>query len=99
MHQIRCPWCGVRDEAEYVYRGDATCVRPSADADIESFFQYTYIRNNPKGWHLEWWHHVGGCRQWIKVVRNTLTHEIHASGFANEVLEFPQSEATSRDAK
>ena len=28
MLRIRCPWCGVRDEIEYRYRGDATRVRP-----------------------------------------------------------------------
>jgi len=78
VHRINCPWCGLRDEAEFQYQGDATVVRPEMDAPDEAFFRYVYIRDNPKGWHTEWWHHIGGCRQWVKVVRNTLTHEIAA---------------------
>lgn len=91
MHQIQCPWCGVRDEAEFQYKGDATVARPSDPADEDGFFRYVYIRDNPKGWHTEWWHHVGGCRQFVKVVRNTLTHEIHATGQPADALEVPQS--------
>ena len=54
--------------------------------------RYVYARENPKGWHVEWWHHVAGCRQWIKVVRNTLTHEIDSTGG-------PQSKLTKPDEK
>ena len=59
MHRIDCPWCGLRDEAEFQYSGDATVTRPEPDASEEEFFRYAYIRENPKGWHTEWWHHVG----------------------------------------
>ncbi|NBB70277.1 MAG: sarcosine oxidase subunit delta, partial [Alphaproteobacteria bacterium] len=54
MHRLRCPWCGVRDEAEFAYQGDATKVRPTDDADVDAFFDYVYGRANPKGWHVEW---------------------------------------------
>ena len=40
MHQINCPWCGVRDEAEFQYQGDATKNRPEEDASEEAFFDY-----------------------------------------------------------
>ena len=43
MHRINCPWCGLRDEAEFQYSGDATVVRPEADASEEEFFRYAYI--------------------------------------------------------
>lgn len=89
MHRIDCPWCGVRDEAEFQYQGDATVKRPAPDAPAEAFFRYVYIRENPRGWHTEWWHHIGGCRQWIKVVRNTLTHEIASCGSPQDDLEIP----------
>ena len=82
MHRITCPWCGPRDEIEFHYRGDATLSRPAPDAGAEAFYDYVYTRDNPMGWHLEWWAHAGGCRQWVKVLRNTLTHEINASGKA-----------------
>ena len=101
MHRIDCPWCGIRDEAEFQYQGDATKTRPepvaSPDDDPaapteetrQAFFDYVYLRDNPRGWHTEWWHHVQGCRQWVKVVRNTLTHEIHATGGPQSTLGKP----------
>jgi methylglutamate dehydrogenase subunit B len=90
MHQIRCPWCGVRDEAEFQYGGDATVTRPADDSPEQAFYDFVYTRANACGWHLEWWHHVAGCRQWLKVVRHTLTHEIAATGTATERLEVPE---------
>jgi sarcosine oxidase subunit delta len=90
MHQIKCPWCGVRDEAEFRYRGDASVTRPAPDAGPEAFYDFVYTRANPKGWNIEWWHHVGGCRQWIKVVRHTVTHEIRQVAPASQRVEAPQ---------
>ena len=39
-----------------------------------------------RGKHLELWQHISGCRQWIKVERDTLTHEIFKTFKANEEL-------------
>lgn len=78
MHQISCPHCGTRDEREFHYRGDATVKRPAADAPQQAFFEYVYLRNNPKGWHTEFWVHALGCRQWLIVERHTVTHEIRS---------------------
>ena len=78
MLRIACPWCGERDEVEFRYRGDAAQSRPDAAAQLEAFTSFVYDRRNPRGWHIEWWLHVGGCRKLLKVVRHTLTHEIHA---------------------
>jgi methylglutamate dehydrogenase subunit B len=89
VHQIKCPWCGVRDEAEFTYRGDATVTRPAPDAGPEAFYDFVYTRVNPKGWHVEWWHHAGGCRQWLKVVRHTVTHEIRTTAKATAPVEVP----------
>ena len=80
MLRINCPWCGVRDESEFRYRGDASKARPAADAGIAHFASYVYERSNPRGWHLEWWLHVGGCRGLIKVLRHTSSHEIRWVG-------------------
>lgn len=91
MHQIKCPHCGVRDEAEFTYRGDASVQRPAPDASADAFSDFVYTRANPKGWHVEWWHHAGGCRQWIKVVRHTVTHEIRTTSAATETPEVPAS--------
>ena len=78
MLRICCPWCGVRDEIEFRYRGDASLTRPSADAPLAAFTTYVYERPNDCNWHLEWWLHVSGCRKLLKVARHTLTHEIRA---------------------
>ena len=89
MHRIDCPWCGVRDEAEFKYGGDAWGKRPGPDGDGDAFFAYVYERPNPKGWHIEWWHHVAGCRQWLKVVRHTVTHDIHVVAKAADDVTVP----------
>ena len=76
MLLIRCPWCGERDQTEFTYGGDAGIRRPPPDASDRQWLTYAYYRENPRGPHLEYWHHVHGCRQWLRVVRNTYTHEI-----------------------
>ena len=73
---IRCPWCGERDQTEFTYGADASVTRPSSDAPDSEWVDYVYLRDNPRGTHEEYWHHVQGCRQWLHVRRDTLTHEI-----------------------
>jgi len=90
MQLIPCPWCGPRDEAEFAYRGDATARRPGDDDPAEAFADYVYGRRNQRGWHLEWWHHAQGCRQYVKVLRHTLTHEVRAAGAADARLDVPR---------
>jgi sarcosine oxidase subunit delta len=87
MIRIDCPWCGPRDEAEFVYRGDATVRYPPARASEQAFFDYVHARTNPPGWHVEWWYHAGGCQQMLQVVRSTVTHEVHTVAPANPPLE------------
>lgn len=78
MFLIRCPSCGERAQVEYRYVGDAWRTRPDEleVADEATWFDYVYIRDNPRGAHREYWQHVGGCRQFVKVIRDTVTHEI-----------------------
>lgn len=86
MFRIHCPYCGDRDQLEFSYGGDATVAEPALDAPEDDWFEAVYQRDNPRGPHLEYWHHVGGCRQWIRVRRNTLTHEILATGPARGAM-------------
>jgi len=84
MLRIDCPWCGPRDMAEFTYVGDGALQRPAMDAD-EGHFDYVYLRDNPKGVHVELWRHGVGCRQHVAVKRDTLSHEILQCGKPGEV--------------
>lgn len=75
---ITCPHCGPRPTEEFTIRGDASVRRPPPDAGQEAWYDYVYMRENPRGAHAEYWHHGGGCRRWLVVERNTLTHEVTA---------------------
>ena len=76
MLLIPCPWCGPRAQIEFTYGGDASVTRPGPDAPIEAWVDFVYRRENPVGPHDELWHHSAGCRQWLRVRRDTQTHAI-----------------------
>ena len=73
---IRCPFCGPRGQNEFAYGGDASVARPADDAPMEAWFAYVYQRRNPKGPHEEYWQHSAGCRAWLRVTRDTRTHDV-----------------------
>ena len=80
MLLIRCPWCGAREEIEFSYGGEAHIAYPG-DPDLLSdaeWADFLFMRHNPKGDFAERWYHSAGCRRWFNVIRNTVTHEIHA---------------------
>lgn len=88
MLRLPCPVCGLRDETEFTYGGDATMTRPAQDnADPVAWHDHVFLRDNPRGAHREFWHHVQGCRQWLVVERNTLTHMIGAVQLAREAAQ------------
>ena len=76
MFIIPCPHCGDCDASEFSYGGDARRTQPELNADSGSWFEYVYQRDNPRGPHEEFWQHVHGCRQWLRVHRDTLTHTV-----------------------
>jgi methylglutamate dehydrogenase subunit B len=76
--RLPCPFCGMRDQSEFRYRGDAGITRPAADQPDEAFIAYVYQRENPAGPHPEWWQHVMGCRAVFRLTRDTRTHIITA---------------------
>ena len=78
MLQIRCPYCGLRDESEYRFGGPSHVVRPAFDCDDSTWGAYLFERENPKGLHYERWMHSYGCGRWFNVARDTVTHEILA---------------------
>jgi sarcosine oxidase, subunit delta len=81
MLRIRCPWCGDRDEPEFRWGGEVPIARPGPPPSVSEaqWAEYLFFRDNPRGWVRERWLHAMGCRQWLIVVRNTVTHEIRAT--------------------
>jgi sarcosine oxidase, subunit delta len=80
MLSINCPFCGPRDETEFRCGGQTHIQRPGPHDAVtdDAWASYLYVRDNPKGVHLERWVHALGCRQWFNVARHTVTHEIRA---------------------
>ncbi len=78
MLQIKCPYCGVRDQSEFTFGGESFRPRPDnpEQCSDSEWAEYLFYRQNPKGLHFERWVHTYGCRQWFNMVRDTVTHEI-----------------------
>ena len=88
MLEIKCPNCGKRSQNEFAYGGDASIKRPELGKEVsdQDWDNFVYYRKNIRGKHAELWHHVAGCRQWFKVLRSTITHEIFKTSKINEEL-------------
>lgn len=83
--RLTCPCCGPRDAREFTYKGDARLMnRPAPDAGAQAFHHYVHLRDNPAGHHVELWFHGQGCGAWLRVERDTTTHEVFSVGFARE---------------
>jgi sarcosine oxidase, subunit delta len=82
MMLIPCPHCGPRDEDEFSYGGDATVLRPPDPESLsdEEWTSFLFLRDNPRGLHREHWFHRFGCRRWIAIERDTVTHRIAVTG-------------------
>ena len=78
MLRIECPHCGVRDEVEFAYGGEAHVDRPPLETSDAGWADYLFFKTNPAGVHAERWRHARGCGQWFNALRSTLTHEILA---------------------
>ena len=77
--RITCPLCGPRDRREFTYYGsDDYLNRPAVDAPAEAWDNHLHLRDNPAGITRDLWYHETGCASWLKVTRNTVTHEILA---------------------
>ncbi|HJV86755.1 MAG TPA: sarcosine oxidase subunit delta [Noviherbaspirillum sp.] len=80
MMQLTCPWCGTRPESEFHCGGQTAIARPGPAYSVadETWGEYLFFRDNPRGVHAERWRHTFGCGQWFNVLRDTVTHEVHA---------------------
>lgn len=83
--RLTCPYCGERDIREFTYLGDAAlCERPDDPTDLAAFHDYVHLRDNPAGPHRELWQHSAGCRAWLVVTRETVSHRVFSVTPARE---------------
>ena len=77
MMLIPCPFCGPRNEDEFTCWSEVVHrpADPSSLSDSQ-WADFVYKHRNPKGRAREQWWHARGCRRWILVERDTLTHDI-----------------------
>ncbi len=79
MQLFPCPFCGLRDETEFHYGGEAGNVRPDgADAPAGAWASYLYTRANPKGATREIWVHMT-CGEFFEMARDSVTHVVAGS--------------------
>ena len=77
MYLIHCPHCGPRAQLEFTYeRTVDSVVDPSAPAD--EAMRALYTRTNPMGLDDEIWRHGFGCRAWLVLTRDRVSHAIEA---------------------
>lgn len=75
--RLKCPLCGERDRREFYYYGaDDYLNRPAVGAPLSAWDDHLHNRDNPAGQTRDLWYHEQGCAQWLRVTRNTVTHEI-----------------------
>ncbi|WP_420860743.1 sarcosine oxidase subunit delta [Algirhabdus cladophorae] len=73
--RLTCPHCGDRDRREFYYGGVAL-TRPEPDSGAEAWDDFVHLRDNPAGRTVDLWMHEAGCGAWLRVERDTRTHEI-----------------------
>ena len=80
---LPCPHCGPRGVYEFRFGGEVK-QRPTPDAPKERWVDYIYTKTNEAGVQKEWWYHRDGCRQWMLVLRNTVSNQILEAFFPEE---------------
>jgi len=78
MLRITCPWCGPRDETEFMNGGEVRPERPQPGVSDAEWAAHLFEHANPRGPLRERWLHAYGCRRWFDALRDTVSHEILA---------------------
>ncbi len=78
MMQIHCPHCGSRAQGEFIFERTVDSV-VTLEATPDDAMTALFTRHNPRGLDNEIWRHTFGCRAWMVVTRNRVTHEITAT--------------------
>ncbi len=74
--RLPCPYCGKRDESEFVFGGPAHLERPASDVTDAEWTAYLFDHENNVGIQFERWAHLYGCGRWFNIARHTVSHEI-----------------------
>ena len=72
---INCPNCGRGNPYEFKFGGECKQI-PGEKADQKTWCDYLFFNENMAGFQDEWWFHNLGCGEWVKIRRNTATHEM-----------------------
>ncbi len=78
MLLIVCPCCGPRAGVEFAFERPIESI-VQIDAAPEDAMRRLYSRDNPRGPSWELWRHAYGCGAWLKLRRDTATHDIIAA--------------------
>ncbi|SEN62806.1 sarcosine oxidase subunit delta [Palleronia pelagia] len=90
MLTLQCPYCGVQcDETELTAGGEAHLTRHGPGSDADTFEQYLFLRENPRGVHFERWRHAHGCGKWFHAARSTTTLRVFGT-YKAQTTEPPQ---------
>ena len=77
MQQFPCPFCGLRNEQEFHFAGEAGTVRPDTANEVsdENWSDYLDNNHNPKGETREIWVHLT-CQEYFIMRRDSVTMEV-----------------------
>ncbi len=80
MQLFPCPFCGLRDEREFVFLGPGGKVRPQTARAVsdEAWAAYLYDNPNPLGTAREVWMHRT-CSEVFVMERDTQSMKVHGS--------------------
>jgi len=77
MQIFPCPFCGLRDEREFLFAGEAGNIRPAPAADVsaKAWAHYLHDRKNPRGAVREIWVHQT-CQEYLILRRDSLSLQV-----------------------
>lgn len=79
MMLLPCPECGPRNVSEFRYVGEVAARPDPATTTVREWRMYLHYRKNIFGWRPENWYHRAGCRQYVRMERNTATNEVRTT--------------------
>lgn len=74
-NRIRCPHCGERAVEEFLH-GELPSTPDTLTEPDTRDVDRAFMHGNTEGVVTERWFHVGGCRRWCTVTRDTRTNVV-----------------------